>query len=294
MKLNALITALAKKANIDITDAKFAGILATETDIPDELANAIESGLMSEAAAVANFSVRNKIRAEVYNGIDKDVESLLEEFEFDEKNRTAVLSEKKASDRMKKLASILQEQSKAAEKSGNPTKAAALEKQVEDLNKQIKTLTQTHQQKLDQLAADNENAQIGFSVKSILSSKKLALPETMSAEEKVEMVHGIINKELQAKGLKVIRENGVLKLQKQDGTDPYDDKNNRLELPSLIDGALAQRGLLKVSDKPNPGRDGKETPETVPGGGVTPESNKQFINELDAEIAELTKDSTAS
>lgn len=283
MKLNALLTSLGKKTGLDLTKPEFKDILASEIDVPDALANQIETGLMNEEAAKANSRIRSAIKAEVYNGVDSDVNGLIEELGLDDDNKTAILSEKKSIDRIKKLAATLTEQSKKAAKDGDKTQSEALKRQVEDLNSQIRTIKQTSQQQIDQLKADNENSLIGFNVKAMLGTKQFVLPDAMKPDEKVEMVYGILNGELQAKGLKLIRDNGVMKLQKADGTEAYDDKNNKLELPTFIDGALAQRGLLKVSD---PTKKDNAAPDNIYGGkDNTNPNHAQYVNELDAEIA---------
>jgi hypothetical protein len=285
MKLNAFLTSLAKKTGLDLTKPEFKDALSSEIEIPDAMATTIETGLMNEEAAKNNSRIRSAIKAEVYNGVDSDVNSVIEELGLDDDAKTTVLSEKKSIDRIKKLASHLTEQSKKAAKEGDKTQADALKKQVQELNDQIKTIKQTSQQQIDQLKADNENSLIGFNVKALLGTKQFVLPDAMSPAEKVEMVYSILNNELSNKGLKLIRENGNLKLQKTDGTEAYDDKNNKLELPSFIDGALAQRGLLKVSD-PKQGQQGNGgAPGNVTGGGQLPANYQQQISALDKEIA---------
>jgi gas vesicle protein len=292
MKFSDYITAQAKKVGVDLTDPKFADILAVTIDIPDDLAGALEKGLMTVDAAVNNPAIRNKIKAEVYNGVDSDVNSLLDGFELDDATKTDILSEKKSIDRIKKLASHLKEQSDKAAKSGDKSQADALKKQVEELNNQIKTIKTDSEKTIDQLKADNENSLIGFNVKSILGSKKYTLPEAMKPEEQVETVWAIVNQELQQKGLKLMRENGALKLLKADGTDPYNEKNEKLELHSFLDGALAQRGLLKVSDPNNPGGsgNGNVTPQNVSGKDVPviPQTSQAAIGEIDKLIQEAT------
>lgn len=293
-KLSEFLTALAKKAGIDLTDPKYADVLAATIEVPDDLSNALEKNLMTEAAALANSKIRSTIRAEVYNGVDSDFNSLIEEYELDTEVKNSILGEKKAVDRVKKLASHLKEQSEKAAKSGDKTKEEALKKDVENLNTQIKNLKAEKQKEIDQLKADNETNLTGFQVKSLLGSKKYTLPEAMKPEEQVEMVYGIVDQELKSKGLKLVRENGTLRLVKEDGTDPYDDKNNKLELPTFIDGALAQRGLLKVSDPVEPGQpgNGPTPPQTVPGGPVTPPPvYQQAIGQIDQLIAEASQQS---
>jgi len=105
MKLNAFLTSLSKKTGLDLTKPEFKDVLASEVEIPDAMANVIEGGLMNEEAAKNNSRIRSAIKAEVYNGVDSEVNAVIEELGLEDDAKTTVLSEKKSIDRIKKLAS---------------------------------------------------------------------------------------------------------------------------------------------------------------------------------------------
>lgn len=291
-KISELFKSLAKKAGIDITGDEYKPVLELTAEVPDALNSALETNLMSEAAALNNSKIKATLKAQIYNGIDSDVNALIEEYELEDSVKTAILSEKKSVDRIKKLASHLKEQSTKASKEGNKPEADALRRQVQDLNEKIKTVTADKQKEIDQLKADNENASTGFDVKALLSSKEFTLPKEIAKGEQLKMIHGIVTEELKTKGLKLVRENGLLKLTKEDGSEPFDDKNNKLELSSFIDGALSQRGLLKITDSNGPGGNGNNPPANVgpDGKAIVPLAGfNSAISEIEARIAEATK-----
>lgn len=286
MKLNALFTDFGKKVNFDLKNEKLKDLLASEMDIPEEFAEALLKGLMNESAA------KNKlmpgIRAEVYNGIDSDIEELLTEMGLDDNTAKTVKDQKKTVDKLKTLATHYKAEAEKASKKGNSEEATALRKQVEELNNQIKTVKADSQKTIDQLKTDNETSLTGFSLKSLLSTKQYTLPEQMDAEEKINTVYSIVNQELQNKGYKLVRQNGSLAIQKQDGTEAYDEKNNKLELPSFLDGALAQRGLLKQSDPAKP--PAKDPATHIPGQtqASIPAAVSNALSEIDKQIAEVS------
>ncbi|MEX6689222.1 hypothetical protein QTN47_17060 [Danxiaibacter flavus] len=286
MKLKELLTALGKKVNFDLTKPEFADILSSDIDIPDVMATAIEKGLMTEDAALNNSGIRSRLRAEVFNGFDREFENTLADFELEEDSRTSILGEKKTIDRMKKLSTVLKEKADKAAKDGNKADAAALRQQVTDLNNQIRDLKANQQTQIDQLKADNENNLIGFELKSILGTRKYALPEQMELSEQINMSHGFVSQDLANAGLKLVRENGKLRLLKQDGTEPYDDKNTPIQLNNFVDSSLSKRGLLKVSD-PATGQPGNDAPPAVPGKQQLHSAYQDAMAQTDSMLAAL-------
>jgi hypothetical protein len=286
MKLKDFLTALGKKSNADLTKADFADILKSDVDIPQELADTIERALMNEEAAKNNAKIKAAVKAEVYNGIDSDIDTLLEELGVDETVGKSVKEQKKTVDKLKSLATHYKAEAEKASKKGNTADAEALRTQVTELNNRIKGMQTDSQKTIDQLKADNENNLTDYEVQALLATKQYALPDQMKPTEKVRTAHGILKDELAAKGLKLVRENGSVILRKIDGTEAFDDKNNKMELTSFADGALAQRGLLKQSD-PNKPEGNDPPPPKVPGAGdvVLPKAVTSAMSNLDTMIA---------
>ena len=138
-KLSELFKSLAKKAGLNVDDEKYADAFKIEGEVPDEVASALEKNLMNESAALNNTKIKSTIKAQLYNGIDSDFEGSLDEFELPDDVKASILGEKKTVDRVKKLSAHLKEEAGKASKAGNKEEAAALRKQVEDLNKSVKT-----------------------------------------------------------------------------------------------------------------------------------------------------------
>ncbi len=290
MKLNAFLTALGKKIGFDLTDVKLKDILASEAEIPDEFTEALEKGLMTEDAAKNNSKIKAAIKAEAYNGIDSDITSYLEELGLGDDISKPIKDQKKTIDKVKAIATHLKSEAEKAGKAGDKDTEKALKLQVVELNNQIKQIRTESQKTIDQLTADNENSLNDFSFKSTLGTRQFSLPDAMSQEEKVNMVHGIVSSQLKAKGYKLIRNNGALELVKEDGTPAYDEKNNPVTLSTFTDGALAQRGLLKQSDPAKPGT-GNEGQQNGGGNAQTkqPVAVTTAVSQLDQMIAEASK-----
>lgn len=293
MKLAELIAKLAKKSGVDTNGEEFKKISIPDVEIPDEVATQLDQKLMNEAAAASNSAIRNKIKAEALNGIDALVDAIIEEDQL--QGVDAVKNASTSYEKVKKLFGLQKDvhaqKLKDAVKPGKgDVDKEVYERQLADLNGQLKTLKQTLSDKETEFKNTREADLTGFDIQKILMGKEYALPKEMDHDLKLQTANAAVQKQLQAKGLKIIRtEQGTLAIVKTDGTPAYNESNEAIELNSFFDGALAQNKLLKVNDPADPNGGGK-SPVHIPGQNIkTPAGYQDGLMQLDAMIAEASK-----
>lgn len=285
MKFGTLLSDLAKKAGVDITQQEFVSLLSHDIEIPDAIATAMNKGLLNIDAAKNNPEVRKAARAEVLNGVDSKVSEILEELGIDDASE--ILEEKNSYEKITKLTKKVNEL--AAKKAGSTKKEEkdVLEQKIADLNKEIKTLKDGHTVKEKEWQEARNGDLTNFEIQKILLGKEYSLPKEMDADLKVTTAQSAINKALAAKGLKLVRnEQGQLAIVDKDGNKAYSENHEELQVGSFIDGALAQNKLLKVNDQGQDGG-GNSGQQTIISTGGGQQGNAQAVASIDAQMKEL-------
>ncbi len=289
MKLIDLLKSLATKSKLDLTKPEFVSVLEASKDIevPQTFADQLESSLMTEDAAFNNQKVRGRVHAEIFDGEDLYLNTILPDLDIEDQAKDLIKGEKSTREKIHKTIASLNEAKKRAKKSGDTVTEEALKQQVADLNKQLKSIKDSHTAELSKVQGERDNDFINFELMTALGAKQYALPESMPAKQKLKTALLIIQDEIARKNLKVVKKDNGIKLIKADGTDAYDERNTLLELPSFIDGALAQNGLLKNSDSSKSENDQKNSQFDTRSNGQGQVVNTQFLSEIDKSINSL-------
>lgn len=274
MKIGELIKNLCAKAGVDVSaaaiaDPKFAEILAMQSDLSDDLANKIETSLLTLDAAAQNSTLKSKIRAEVLNGLDVQHEELMTEFGFDDTLKSDFKKQTNTYERNKAIAKKVAELTAAKSATGDKTDKAAFQKQIDDLNIILKNEKAAFATEKAALQTAHETEVTGLTLTSMLKGRNYAFPKEMNQQAQLDAVQAVLQRELATKGAKIKYEgNGQLKLVNAETSGDYhDEKHTKIDLSTFIDGALAQNKLLAVNAPTPPGGGGK--PITVPPGGKT-------------------------
>lgn len=285
MKFGTLLQSLAKKSGVDTTGKEFIDLLSTDIEIPDAVANAIDKGLMNVEAARNHPDVRKVIRTEALNGLDSKVTELLEELGIEDAED--ITSEKNSYEKVAKLTRKVKELESKKAGANNKTDKAEIEKQLADLNRDLKASKDALIAKEKEFANQREADLTNFEIQKLLLGKEYSLPKEMDRELVVGTAQQAINKALAAKGFKIVRdaESGALKITNKEGLAAYSDTNEPLELPSFIDGALAQNKLLKVNDQSQSSGSGNNQQTIIPGSGG--QGNQQTVAAIDQQMKDL-------
>lgn len=247
---------LAKKAGVKLDNPALVALLAVKefatAEIPDELANTIDSALMDLEAAKAHPEVIKKIKTETLNGADKVIEDFLTGAGYSDDEIADIRAEKNTFAKITKAATKIKdlESKKAAAPAADK---AALQKQIDDAKADLRKAAEVSETAINDLKASHTVEMTDMNLKMILASKTLSLPKEMDPALKTQVALAAVKADLTAKGFQIVNTNGVLEVKKTDGTDAYNQTHQKIGLIELIDGALAQQKLLAVNEPTPPG-----------------------------------------
>jgi hypothetical protein len=290
MKLAALIEKLAKKAGIDTNADDFKAVTIPDVEVADEIAGKMDKGLLNLDAAKNNADVRKALKAEALNGVDKKVADLLEELGIE--TADDVKNEPNSYEKITKLAKLIKDTEAAKAKSGTKVDKEGYDKQIADLQKELKTAKEAVSAKETEFKSTRETDLTNYDIQLLLMGKEYSLPKEMGAKLKLQTAKAAIDMELQAKGFKIVRnENGSLAIVDKDGKPAYSDTHEAIDPEKFFDGALAQNKLLKVNDPANPG-EGNSPQTVIPGNSAQQPVSANFkdgLGQLESMIAAQTQ-----
>jgi len=280
MHLGQLLNTLAAKSGIDANYAPLKSILSnaevSRINVPDEMANAMDGNLYSLETAKTSADLKRHFTALAYNGLDAELNRLIEDVGFEEEVRNELLAEKSSTKRAvalaKKIRSLEEQKLEAsgAEKLELQAKLNALETEAKS---KVEDLKRTH---------DNEVADL--LVKHALSGYKYALGE-IPKQKKIDTAYNLLKENLEADGLKIVKDGGDVKLVRPDNSDYYDGSNNKIDFKTYVDRFLGQNKLLQATDPV--GRDNTSVSQNVVlrGGNFT--ANNKALSEIDSQLQVL-------
>lgn len=251
MTIGDFFTKMASKCGISSTDANLISLLSSSElatkNMPDDLANKLDQGLMTVEAASANPKVIAEIKAKTLNGVDSEIERIISELAIDDAVASTIKAEQSSFKRIGLLTNAIKE-IEGKKSSGKGADKEAYEQQIRDLNAQIMQIKAGTAKEIDNLKTQHQNSIDEILVKSLLSSKQYSLPDELDSELKTSIAYQALTKELSAKGVKISSVNGKQVLQKLDGTPYFDESHVEVALPDFVDKVLSTNKLLKVSD----------------------------------------------
>ena len=256
----------------------------TRINVPDALVAGINNGFnnyLTIDSAKNNSELMKHFKSLALNGLDKKLKDTLTAMEVDEDILRELDAESNSYEKVAKaLAKIKELEAKKA--GAKAPEKNELNKQIEELNRQIAAEKKSSQDKIQQLESSFQNERLDWNLQSLLGGYKYAAKE-LPLEANVVTAKHFLNKAITEKGLKIVFENGKPVLKKSDDTDYYEN-NEKVSLNGFAEGVLNSNKLL-LSHDPDKG--------APAGGGGTPtggEPNKQnasFLAALDAEIGSL-------
>lgn len=268
MQLGEFISKQAAKSGIPADEPALVELLQIgevfKANIGDDLANKINQSLMTKEAALANPEIRGTIKAETLNGVDAEIFRNATEAQLSEEDLTALKSVENTS---KRIAAFYGKIKELEAKKAGSSKGADKEvftKQIDVLNGQIRDLRDSSLKQIEDLKASHDGEITELMVKTVLSGKEYSLPKEMPMDRKVSTVYNVIKDELNAKGVKIVRQDGQLKLQtKADGTPYYNESNVAMSVTDFADSVLAANGLQVVNKR-------QQQQQQQGGGGMPP------------------------
>lgn len=253
MKLGDFLNTMAAKVGVQ-NDPNFVAILSNAAlataEINDEIANRLNTGLMSFEGAKNNGELKSHFTASALNGVDAQLNRIASQYgEID-----GFTTEKNTFKRMDILSEFISKQI-ADLKSKSPndvTKDAEVKRlttELANMQTQLAQLTDSKNREIADLTARHANEILQSRIDYALTGKNYANKQLPN----VEIAKTLLNAELAAKGAKVINDNGVLKLKQTANPemDFVDDGFKPVGFDAFVDKLLADKSMLAVS-KPTP------------------------------------------
>ena len=283
-KIGSLIEGLLKKAGFDTSKDELKKIIEISEELPDGAVDALEKSLMTAEAAKSNPDVIKKVKAEIFNGADQKITSIIEELGLEADDDFK--NEKNTFEKINRLTKLALDAGMKKSGAGSSKEKTDWAEKEKDYNKQLKELKDNLAAREKEYKETRENDLTSFELQKILGGKNYSFPDEMDAPFKINTALSAVNAELQKKGHCIKRnENGQLVILDKDGNPAYSDRNVALEPNTFIDGVLAQYRLLKVTEEGPAGGSGAGPAGTIiPKGGS---GNNAIVSEIGQQMAEL-------
>lgn len=238
------------------------------TDIPDEVVTSLDNKLLTIEAATNNHPQVKKVYfAQAYNGLDAEIENLVNEFGLDDAIKGELKAEQSSTKRAVALARKIKE-IEAKKEGADPAKTNSLQAQINDLHVKLKA-EQDKQAEL-KTAYDKQIKGIHIQSKkdSLLSGYK-TIYDDLPVEAKNAAINALIDKALQDSEAEfTFDEKGALAIIRKDGTNLFGDNHTPITPASFFDKTFSSSKILKVSE-PTPANNGNIQNQSVPAGQKT-------------------------
>ena len=244
--ISKLLAELAKRAGVDLTDAKYAPLLTIAGDIPDEVDTAIQTNLFNIDAARNNNDLDKHFRGKALTIADKDILAAATKHGLTDDQINQLKTEKNTYAKIGLLSDMVAEKITAALGDGGDKKT--LIEEAKKLNKDLADLRATAAQQLKEVQDGAENQILDYAVNSHFRSQSYANSE-IPVEANSATARFLFDKTLKEKGAKLVRKDGELHLINASNPDlDYMENNQPVKFTDLSKRILADNKLLKVTE----------------------------------------------
>lgn len=260
----------------------------TQAEIHDDLANLLNTGLMSLDGAKNNSDVQNHFKPIILKGVDERLDAIAKQFGFE----TELAAEKSTYKRAEIIASKMQALIDAEKnKNGQPSeKENQLNQQLQQLQSQLQTAIAAKDGEIAQLKQAHESQLLSMLIDAELGDKPYA-NDAIPRNVNVMTARNLVDAMLKEKGVVAINDNGTLRLkQAANPTLDYMDEGFKpVSYSSFADKVLADSKMLRVSTA------GKQQPTQQPIQKVidtqptTPQIPQSLTASIGNSIADLQK-----
>lgn len=243
---------LANKAGIAQDDPNLVNILSnadiSKVTIPAELTTGIDNNLLSLSQATDNHPAVKKVyQAQALNAIDSRIAAVIKEAGLSPEKVAELEGIKSTYERFEAVAEAIKEAATQKSKPNNEDKTA-LQKQVEDLLSQVKSVKSDAETRIAQIQKERESDRIGFEVKNLLSGVKTIFDE-LPASARHAAIDSLISKALAEKEASfAFDETNSLTLKGKDDTAVVGANSTKYTPQSFIEEILASNKIIKVSE----------------------------------------------
>lgn len=251
MKFGDFLNNLAKKVGKENDPALVAILSSSELanrEIADELANHLDTNLMSLDGAKNNASLLNHFKPIVLKALDDQYAILAEELGIADVVGTEKSTYKKLDLLKSKYAETITGLKEKQGKSGNAEKEAQLTEQIRTLQGQLGQLTEKSKSDFDTLKSSHQAELTDMQIKFALTGKKYANKEVPAGVNEL-MAKTLLENQLKQVGAIIVNDNGTLKLKQAANPDMdyMDSGYKQVSFDDFTSKMLADNKLLEVS-----------------------------------------------
>jgi cell division protein FtsB len=264
MKVGQLFAEQLEKLKVDTSDESLKAILGISIDIPDEVAQKIQSGLVTLDAAKSDSGVKDHFISSFVKGNDRNLKEYLDSEKASEEEVKAVFSHASFKDRYAAALALIKDKSNAAiediKKKGleegvsKQKMDAALVEENKKLNAQIHDLKTNYIPKTDyeKVISDHERERMDEKINGAFLTEnwsKNFVPELRPTLAKI-----ALESELNKRGIILVRTpEGISPRQKENPEMPYYDNSKKLiTFPELVKSVMTTNKFEEQSDTPGP------------------------------------------
>lgn len=248
--IDFLKTLLTKSgANLDDENIKAAlGGLNAEFELPDALTTAIDNGLLSVASAKNNHpEIKKHYFAQAYNGLDNELESLMEAEKLPDEIRQLIKQEQSSTKKAILLTNKIKDLTLQKANAGKTDKDE-LNRQIAELQGQLRDIKANEQKLRAEHEGQLRSVKMSYALNNNLSGYKTVYDD-MPADRKSKILKVIIEDNLAAQNAEfTINDNGELVLQTKDGNTLFGKDHNPMTPKMFLDQVLANEKALKVTE----------------------------------------------
>ena len=249
MKVGTLLKNLGLKVKIDLSDAKYADLLSANLEIPDDVATALENGLLDLDTAKTNPEVNKHIRGRALNAIDDKVNELLEEYQLSAEDAAEIKSQASSYNKLPLLAAKIK--AKIASENTGSTDSKKIKAEYDKLNGDMLELKKVQATEIEKIKNQSEQAILDYAIDAHLGALQYANSD-LAPEINVLTAKNVLMKKLTDSKAKIVRgADGKLQLKNSEIPElDYQENNKAISFSDLTASTLASNKLLKVSDAP--------------------------------------------
>jgi hypothetical protein len=256
MKAGDLFHQLLKSAGFDTTDKAFIDVLSkaefANTELPESITSALTTNLLTIDAAKNNPTLKKHFVGNALDPINKGIEELIVEYGIDEVTKAEILADQNTYNKYKVAAKKIAELKEKSAGSTNKGEKADLERQINELNKQLSLVATDTQSKIDTIKSEYEQRILNREIDYTLSSKPL--PGQFDRDVEVNIARQFVDKALATKGAIIRTIDGRIAVKQKDNPEMDIFENGKpLTFDALTDMALAENKFIKVSNPNNGG-----------------------------------------
>lgn len=266
MKLGDLLNKLAAKIGSqndqDLIDLLSSAEIA-HVDVSDDLAQRLDTGLMSLDGAKNNRDVLNHLKPIILKAADDKFAILAEKYGIANEMQAEQSTYKKI-DLLENALSAKMKDLEQRAQSASATKgeeASRLTKQIEQLQRQIAEINEAKEREIANYKSESAKQQLDMLVNFELNGKRYANQEL--GDTNVTIARTLIEKALKESNAILVNEDGVLKLKQAENPslDYIDSGYKTVSFGDFSNRILAEKHLLEVSQEVN---NGGQTPQYNP------------------------------